>query len=487
MAFRCKLLLLVILCVLCLSSVPVFAAEDNVPYQPNWESLRNYEAPEWWRDAKFGIYTHWGPYCVPAYRTEWYSCRMYQKGHPIYKYHVEHYGHPSEFGYKDFIPKFTAENFDADAWADLFKRAGAQFAGPVAEHADGFALWDSEHTRWDAAEMGPKRDVVGELARAIRKRDMKFVATLHHGWNWGWYPTWSEEFDCHKPEYRGLYGPHHPKDAPPNEQFFKGWLAKTVEVVDEYQPDVLWFDSKLGTIGASYRQRFLAHFYNSAREWGREVVVTYKNEDLPKGTAVLDIERGSKSELTPYTWLTDTSVDRRSWCHIQDPDYKTVNTLIDSLVDRVSKNGNLLLNVGPKPDGTIPEPVRERLLGMGRWLDVNGEAIYGTRPWKIYGEGPTKIKGGMFGERKKVEFTAKDVRFTTREGNFYAICLGWPGEELKIDSLKSDATPKEISRITMLGAEGELEWSRGPDGLTVDMPKQKPCKHTFALKIEWAE
>ena len=475
-----------------LTSCKISEVEPEEKYEPSWESLKQHSTPEWFKDAKFGIYFHWGVYSVPAYRDEWYPRGMYAAFSDEDKqkqYHKEHFGDPSEFGYKDFIPLFKAEKFDADEWAELFKKAGAKFAGPVAEHHDGFAMWDSELTEWDAADMGPKRDITGELARAVRKQGMKFITSFHHAYNWKYYETsYKGDYDTKNPKYAGTYGlypePHEP-GAPESEEFLKDWEAKVREVIEKYEPDFLWFDMGWGeSTFEAYKKSLLAYYYNKAEEWGREVVVSYKSRALPLGVGVLDFESGKLETLSPFVWLTDTSMDKRSWSYRQNPDYKPVNTLVDNLVDRVSKNGNTLLNIGPRPDGTIPEEVKERLLGIGKWLEVNGEAIYGTRPWISYGEGPTKMKGGTSWERKKngSDYTARDIRFTTKENNLYAIVLDWPGEQVTIESL-GVLWESEIKSIEMLGISEELEWSLTDEGLTIKTPDTKPCEYAYTFKI----
>src|SRR4030042_985809 len=220
----------------------------KVTYEPQWESLRNHPVPQWFRDAKFGIYFHLGPYSVPAYNSEWYSCLMYKPDHKVFKYHKEKYGDQSQFGYKDFIPMLTLEKFDAEALANLFQRSGARFAGCVAEHADGFAMWDSKLTEWDAVEMGPKRDIVGLVEKAIKSHGMKFITTFHHDWNWDWYPVWDERFDCSNPAYADIYGQPHNKGDEPSREFFDEWKSKVIEVIDKYKPDLIYFDSKLDVI-----------------------------------------------------------------------------------------------------------------------------------------------------------------------------------------------------------------------------------------------
>ncbi len=484
-------------------------------YSADWESLRNHETPEWFLDAKFGIYCHWGPYSVPEYENEWYSHWMYvNKDNPeavdgqankFYDYHVKTYGPLNEFGYKDFIPMFTAEKFNAAEWAELFKNAGAKFSGPVSEHADGFAMWDSDLTQWDAMDMGPKRDIMGELAVEIRKRGMKFIATYHRHWLHGWYPTWDETTDASDLAYAGLYGPKLKRgdnQMPPgpaeihagvnryyplaSESFNKEWLDRLKEIVDKYDPDMVWFDNKMDVIGEQYRKEFLAYYYNHADQSHKDVVTTYKFYDLAKGTAVLDLERSRLNEKQDFPWLTDDSIDWKSWSHISDPDYKSTNRLIDFLVDVVSKNGAVLLNITPKANGEIPEPVKQRLLEMGQWLLVNGEAIYGTRTFEIYGEGDTTLKEGHLSENENPDNTAKDIRFTTKGDVLYAIVLDWPkGRKLTIKSLKhgNSLFEKTIASIQLLGHEGELQFYSNEDGLHIVLPETKVGDHAFSFKI----
>jgi alpha-L-fucosidase len=460
---------------------------------PAQKPVTQHPVAEWFRDAKFGIYFHWGPYSVPAYENEWYSRNMYVKGSAAYKYHVAKYGGPEKFGYKDFIPQFTAEKFDADEWADLFERAGARFAGPVAEHADGWSNWDSKLTPWNAARMGPKKDITGLMAAAVRKRNMKFLATFHHQWLWGWYPTMDKTVDCCKPEYSGLYGPAVPPSAfdrnnpLPSTAFCDLWLAKVNEVVDKYQPDLIWFDSRLSIIGERYRQDMLAHYYGKEPSWGKCVVVTCKNGDLPAGASVLDLERGRMEKLADAPWLTDTAICNRSWCHIQDPDYKSAKTLVHTLIDIVSKNGCLLLDICPTAQGEIPQPQRERLLEMGKWLKVNGEAIYGTRPWKVFGEGPTQVKGGHFNEDAASRYTASDIRFTTKGGVLYAMALGCLPDGIPI-TIKSLSLPAgKVSDVGLLGCPHKIQWKQTTDGLIVTLPTHSASELAYALRISWQD
>lgn len=464
-------------------------------YKPAWESLKQYEVPDWFRDAKFGIYYHWGPYSVPAYKNEWYSRWMYVPGNDIHNHHIATYGTLDTFGYKDFISLFKAEKFNADEWADLFVKAGARFAGPVVEHSDGFAMWDSKITKWDAKDMGPKRDLVGAMEKAVKERGLKFIATYHRHWMYAWYPTWDESVDAGKPEYSGLYGPKVPKgtfvmankptNPLPDKKFNKEWLQRIEEVVKKYEPDLVWFDNKMDIIDETYRRRFLSCYYNLADKLGKEVVVTYKFEDLMKGTAVLDVERSRMSETKDFPWLTDDSIDWGSWSDVKNPNYKSANRLIDVLVDIVSKNGNLLLNITPKANGEIPREVKDRLLEMGQWLQVNGEAIYGTRPWKIYGEGGTKVVEGHLSEEKNKDNTAEDIRFTTKGDTLYAMVLDWPGNSLLIRSLGRNAglLQRKITSIQMLGDNKNLPFEVQNEGLRITMPENKIGNHAFAFRI----
>lgn len=465
-------------------------------YTTDWESLKEYGVPEWWKDSKFGIYFHWGPYSVPAYKTEWYSHWMYLEGNAMNKHHIEKYGTLDKFGYKDFIPMFTAEHFDADEWAELFKKSGAQFAGPVAEHADGFAMWDSELTPWNSVNMGPKRDIVGEMEKAVRKQGMKFIATYHRHWLYAWYPTWDENTDASDPRYKGLYGPKVPDGTfnmaeketalMPSPEFNQEWLDRLDELIAKYDPDIIWFDNKMDIIGEEYRKQFLADFYNNSLKTGREVVCTYKSKDMAEGSAVLDLERSRMSEKKDFVWLTDDSIDWKAWCNVEDPQYKTTNRLIDFLVDVVSKNGAVLLNVTPRADGTMPEGVKTRLLEMGEWLEMNGEAIYSTRPWKIYGEGGMKIVEGHLSEDKNPDAASDEIRFTQgKDGQLYAIALDWPEGDFNITALAkgNSLLDGRIKSIEMLGVDKKLKWKQTANGLTIEKPATKPCDFAFAFKI----
>ena len=485
----------------------------NQLYKPTWNSLRCHQVPQWFQNAKFGIYTHWGVYSVPGFGPDgsWYPYFMYRPGTKAYQHHVKHYGGPEKFGYKDFIPDFTGDLFDADEWAEIFKSSGAQYAGPVAEHHDGFCMWDSNFTEWKATSMGPKRDVVGELADAIRKQDMCFMVALHHAENWWFYPHWVAEYDTSDPTYSGLYGEAHdyigeqftstdPEDTWPHEffmQFSKSkpskafldqWKGKTCEVVDKYFPDMIWFDFGLKGIQEHYKREAIAYYYNQAQAWGKDVLVTYKMHDLVPVTGVVDLELRRYNELTYQIWLTDNTVDDgRGWAYLKNQKYKDTRILVHYLIDIVSKNGNLLLNVGPKPNGEIPEEAKTILFQMGEWLNINGEAIYGTTPWMIFGEGPTKNDGDKYsrdyGEKNKIRYTARDFRFTAKDDILYASCLGIPKGKVLITSL-SVLYESEIKSVQLLGINKYLGWSISPEGLEILLPNEQPCDYAFVFKIE---
>ena len=383
---------------------------------------------------------------------------------------------------------FRAEHFDADAWVDLFARAGARYVVPVAEHCDGFAMYDSGVDPWNAAKMGPKRDVVGELAAAVRKRGLHFGASSHRAEHW-WFYDGGMKFDSDVKDarYAGLYGPAQPEKSQPSEAYLKDWIARTAEIVDKYQPEILWFDWWIEQpVFQPYLQKFAAFYYNRGAEWKRGVAINYKKKSFPERAAVLDIERGQLDTLRPLFWQTDTSISTKSWGYIEGDNFRSADSLVDELVDIVSKNGTLLLNIGPRPDGTIPEPEKKVLLQMGQWLAVNGPAIYGTRPWKIFGEGPTQVVGGSFKDTAGRPFTGEDIRFTTSGDTLYAVALAWPENgRMVVKSLgtASKLSKAEIKTVELLGSKAPLKWRRAADGLHIEMPAEKPGDYAFAVKI----
>ena len=473
--------------------------DQQGPFRPDWESLQKYEVPEWYKDAKFGIFIHWGVYSVPAFGNEWYPRNMYVPGSPEYQHHIATYGTQDKFGYKDFVPMFKAEHFDAAAWADLFKKAGAKYVVPVAEHHDGFAMYDSGLSDWTAAKMGPHRDVIGQLAKAVRADGLHFGVSSHrveHNFFLG--VGRAIPSDVNDPQYAAFYGPAHnwlsnkwgtPLDGDftyVSSAWANDWLARAAEIVDKYHPDIVYFDWWIGqALIRPNLTRFAAFYYNNSLKYGDHVgVINYKDYAMQEHSAVLDVERGQLAELRPLYWQTDTSVSNKSWGYINDDTFKSPEFIVHQLIDIVSKNGNLLLNIGPKSDGTIPEQVQQVLLGVGGWLDVNGEAIYGTRPWRIYGEGPTKAAAGAFHDTDVTNYTAEDFRFTTKSGALYVIGLSWPGNgEAVVRSLASAVGGERVKTVSLLGGDANVPFDQQGDGLHVKLPGQAPSKYAYVLRV----
>ena len=489
----------------------VQAADSRGPFKADWDSLASYRTPEWFQDAKFGIFIHWGVYSVPAFGNEWYSRNMYVPGNKAFEHEVATYGPQSKFGYKDFIPMFKAEKFNAADWIDLFAKAGAKYVVPVAEHCDGFAMYDSALTDWSAAKMGPKRDVLGELAVATRAKGLHFGASSHRAEHWWWYGLGRTfNSDVNDPRYAGLYGPaakmalpgaaddtkepdpnHFEQWLPPDKAFLEDWLARTSEIVDKYHPEFIYIDWWDGQPAFQpYLQKLAAYFYNISKTHGEQPVLTYKIEAMPANTATLDIERGKMDTLRLLPWQTDTSVSIHSWGYVEHDEYRTAESLVQQLVDTVSKNGNLLLNVGPKADGTIPDEARAVLLQIGDWLRINGEAIYNTRPFAVFGEGPTKGPKNSQAKNSDIqEFTALDIRFTVPKSDattIYATTLGWPSAAtLRVRMLGSTLPylKEPVCSVDLLGANGNLHFSQRAEGLFITLPAKRPDEVAYVFRI----
>ncbi len=472
-------------------------------YEPSWDSLLQHKPPQWLIDAKFGIYAHWGVYAVPAFGNEWYAKRMYQPGDPVFEHHRKTYGPQSQFGYKDFIPMFRAERFDPDAWARLIKQSGARFAGIAVVHHDGFALWASDVSRWNVGAMGPKRDLYGDLVRALRRHGLKTMATFHHIRTFDWFlPTKQQDiergrkegWDIFDPRYADFYWNHYISKF---EDFLAQWQARVKEVIDKYLPDVIWFD------GGKFREQgtepialdVLAHYFNRAVDQGKEVEVLNKlpvslKFNFPREFGVLTFEEGrDRPPIVDRPWIDDMKISTRSWGYIEGQEYRSPDEIIDGLVDRVSRGGGLVLNLSPKADGTIPQAQQDILREIGRWLELNGEAIYATRPWKIHAEGSLDKVRRKKGKHWRWVFDscdASDIRFTTRGNTLYAIALGWPADgKLRIASLRSGEKVSSggIAEISLLGSPGKLKWSRDEQALTVWLPQERPCQYAYVLKI----
>ncbi|HEY8935768.1 MAG TPA: alpha-L-fucosidase, partial [Cyclobacteriaceae bacterium] len=439
------------------------------------------------KDAKFGIFIHWGAYSVPAFGSEWYPRLMYQQGSNEFKHHVEKYGLPDKFGYKDFIPLFKAEKFNADQWVDLFKKSGAKYVVPVAEHHDGFAMYKTALSKWNAFEMGPKRDIIGELATATRKQGLIFGLSSHRIEHW-FFMNGGRKFnsDVIDPAYQDFYGPAREENETPSPEFMNDWLLRNTELITNYQPQLFWFDWWIEQPALDpYRKSFASFYYNKGLEWNKGVVINYKNIAYPEGTAVYDIERGSSKATKKYPWQTDTSVGKKSWGYIDGEENKKPNEIIDALIDIVSKNGNLLLNIGPKADGTITPEQREVLLAIGQWLSINGDGIYGSRPWITSGEGPTENLDEhiQFNEYKFKGYQEKDIRFTTKDNSLYAFVLDIPKEQIVIKSLGLSAGNGKISKIELVGSEEKVSWSQKGDALRIQPSKAYPTEHAASYRI----
>jgi alpha-L-fucosidase len=470
----------------------------NGPYRPDWQSLGKYQVPDWYKDAKFGIFVHWGVYSVPAFGSEWYPRDMYREGSEEYKHHIATYGPLSKFGYKDFIPMFKAEHFDPNQWAHLFRESGAKYVVPVFEHHDGFAMYDSGLSDWTAAKMGPHRDLAGELAKAVRDAGLHLGASSHRvEHNFFLDEGRKLDSDVNDPKYAAFYGPAHLRIEDEkhsladdwtyvSDSFLDDWLARDAEIVEKYHPELMWFDWWIGQPDVRrHLLKFTAFYYNQAASRGEVGVINYKYSAMEKQSAVLDIERGQLNNIRDSYWQTDTSVSNDSWGYIENDHFKTPEFIVHQLIDIVSKNGNLLVNVGPRSDGTIPDEVQKVLLDIGSWLKMNGEAIYGTRPWKIYGEGPTKIVEGAFHDTSLSPFTEHDFRFTQKGDAVYAIALAWPASgEVVIKSLGGAAlSGKNIEKVSLVGSASVLEYSQQTDGLHIRVPAQPPGRYAYCFKV----
>ncbi|MDF2790365.1 MAG: alpha-L-fucosidase [Neobacillus sp.] len=462
-------------------------------FKDSWDSLSQYKLPDWYKNAKFGIFIHWGLYSVPAFGNEWYSRNMYIQGSKEYEHHIKTYGPHKDFGYKDFIPMFKAEKFDAEEWAQLFETAGARYVMPVAEHHDGFQMYKSELSHFNAYEMGPKRDILGELVESFEKRGIQLCASTHRIEHW-FFMGHGKGFDSDikEPLVSGdFYWPAMPEpdhqdlfSTDPSQEFLEDWLMRTCEIVDRYRPKIIYFDWWIHHSAVKpYLKKFAAYYYNRAAEWNMEVAINYKHDAFMFGTAVVDIERGQFADQKPYFWQTDTTVAKNSWCYTKNNSYKAAKDIICDLVDIVSKNGSLLLNIGPKADGTIPKEDKEILLEIGVWLKVNGESIYNSKVWRVAEEGPTKIEEGQFTDSKTKVFTSEDIRFTVNGSYLYATVMNFPDDgKIKIYSLANKNASKLphfhgiVKDISVLGFDEEPVWERTEHALVISTEKVRSEK-----------
>jgi len=465
-------------------------ARSDTMFKPNKESLHQYKYPEWFRDAKFGIWAHWGPQAVPR-QGDWYARKMYEEGSDDYKYHVAHYGHPSKFGYKDIIPLWKAQRWNPEKLMALYKKAGAKYFVSMGTHHDDFFLWNSKIHKWNAVNYGPKKDVVGIWQAAAKKEGLRFGVSEHLGASFTWFqsshrsdtigPMKGIPYDGNNPMYQDLY--HAKADASDrdwlstNEEWQREWLFSIKELIDNYHPDLLYSDSQMPF--GEYGENMIAHFYNQdiAKNNGNlEAVYTCK--ETSDGMWVQDLERGVQDSISPFPWQTDTSIG--DWFYRTGQKYKSSTEVVQMLVDIVSKNGNLLINIVQTPEGDLEPDVMKIVEEIGMWTSVNGEGIYGSRPWKVYGEKPATesvVKSGSFNE-DKLKYTEQDIRFTTKGDTLYAFCLGEPKEDIQIKSLGKDSklSDKKIASVSLLGSNEKLHWKQGKDALLI--------KKSFKIPVE---
>ncbi|HEU5080032.1 MAG TPA: alpha-L-fucosidase [Opitutaceae bacterium] len=526
------------------------AAEPKIaegPFKPEWSSLaRGYKCPDWFRDAKFGIWAHWSAQCVPEH-GDWYARSMYLEGSDDYAYHLEHYGHPSKFGFMELDNLWKAEKWDPEKLMALYKKAGARYFVALANHHDNFDAYDSKYQPWNSVRIGPKKDIVGTWAKIARENGLRFGVSNHSSHAWHWFQpayghdvegklagvpydaarltkadgkgTWWDGLDP-QDLYGGLRIPmpetiktakeadawhrehdqHWYETIPPFDNGYSAkWFLRTQDLVDKYQPDLIYFDDTELPL-EKYGLALAAHYYNqsAARHSGKvDTVINAKHLKPEHAPAVVsDIERGVATGILPEPWQTDTCIgswhyDRRIF---EEHKYKTVDQVVHMLVDIVSKNGNLLLSIPIRGDGSIDSDEEKFLEGMAQWMKVNSEAIYETRPWTIYGEGPSTVEKpeeGQFGgarDVRKTPYSADDVRFTRRGNTLYAVLMAWPENNValirSLGAKASNLKGKKVRSVSLLGHSGKLEWTQQSDGLSIKLPNTRPCEHAFTLRIE---
>ncbi|GAA4230286.1 alpha-L-fucosidase [Postechiella marina] len=498
------LCLAITLCFSCQKKANTNPIEKNI-YKENWDSIKaNYKTPKWFTNAKFGIFVNWGAYTVPAFEAESYPRLMYidstnfnypissKKNIPshVFIHHKANWGNQKDFGYKDFIPLFKGEKFDAHNWIELFKKSGAKYVIPVADHHDGFAMYKSNTTRWNAYDMGPKRDILGELFRAGRNKGLIMGASSQFAFNWSVYNK-KDHFDTTNPDYADLYSAKG-KDLnqPVSNEFKKRWWNRTIDLIDNYQPDIFWIDYYNNSPNfENIRPKLASYYYNKGVKWGKEVVLQDKNNNsFPEKTIIYNLECDKLSTLKELQKQNNVSISKTSCSNTSNSIHKTTNKIIANLADIVSKNGSFILNVSPKSDGTIPNNQKDILLKVGNWLKINGEAIYNTTTWKIYGEGPTKINEVYYSKNNSNLFSSKDIRFTKKGNILYAIVLSWPTNgKINITSLAKNSeylTYLSIEDINILGNSNNIKWQQTNHGLEIQKHIKSTNNHIYTIAIK---
>jgi alpha-L-fucosidase len=496
---------------------PIPGLAGSGPYAPTWDSLLQYDAPEWYRDAKFGIWAHWSPQCVPE-AGDWYARNMYIQDQQQYKFQMEHYGPPSRFGYKDLCAQWTLLNWQPDELIDRYQKAGARFFISLANHHDGFDCWDSKHQPWNSRAMGPHRDVVGTWAKAVRDHGLRLGVTIHQARNWWWFqpshgadkqgPLAGIPYDGeltlaqgHNTWWKGvdpqrLYGPKHPENALPHPSYVKNFYDRTRDLIDQHDPDLLYFDNSLFPLGWG-GMNIAAYYYNKSLQKGGRVDVVANVKNVPDHLAkavVADYERGLTSGIMPHAWQSETCIgdwhyNRALFDHPGEfGGYLPPRDVIHWLVDTVSKNGTFVLNIPGKPDGTIDSKEIAVLDKIAAWMRVNGDAIYATRPFKVYGEGPNQVAAGSFKGNSIASLGAKDVRFTqSKDGRaVYAILLGLPAGETTIQTLglSNANSAGKIAKVEVLGSQRAPEWKQSESGLTVKLPQDIAGVPEFGVALK---
>ena len=493
-----KLLLIIVLFSIQLNAQPK-------KFDSSWKSLEQYRCPDWFRDAKFGIWTCWNPYTVPA-AGDWYARGMYIEGSRQYKYHLEHYGHPSKVGYKDIIELWKGEKFDPDSLVALFKEAGAKYIVAMAMHHDNFDLWNSKYHEWNSVNHGPHQNIIGKWEAAVRKSGLRWGVTSHLERSWNWFNVnkgadKTGEFarvpyDGNDPKYSGLYFKKYEGyddktvgyAVNPPEEVIEDWFLREKDLLGQHKPDLFYFDGGI-PFGETGR-KLVSYYYNSNMKNNKgklEAVMCVKNfgkmqgyygDPVRDGVALEDLERGQLPGISPLPWQTDDSVG--DWFWTNGDKYNSPKYVIDQLIDIVSKNGNLLLNVPPRADGTLDDKAIILLKEIGKWLKINGEGIYGTRSWNIFGEGPIVADGGSF--KRMAALTAQDFRFTSKGDTVYAFVCGIPEKNISIKAF-STKNYHVIKSVSMLGISQPLKFKQNNDILEVELPEKFPSDYAICLKL----